>query len=219
MSFTHPLARLVQNHYGLAEKGHDFAHLLRVWVLAREIGAAENANLELLELGCLLHDAADHKFNPGTSLRQLALPWLREAAVPEEMWKDVLLLAENCSWSRPGGQAPTDWTELRCLRDADRLEAMGALGISRCFHYGGFRNRDLFVPDLLPDPENGTPASLNHFFEKLLLLRDGMYTVTGRRMAEERHRVLWEFCNTFLSEWFYPEPIPAAWQVLLDRHK
>lgn len=208
----------VKDHFAHAEKGHDFAHTMRVAHLAVAIGRTEQADEDLLFLGALLHDVADHKFDY-RSLEEIAMPW-QGGSIPADQFSRAIELAKSVSFSSQGGTAPTDWLELRCLRDADRLEAIGAMGIARCFHYGGFKNRELFNPSVpFGSANNPTAPSLNHFFEKLLGLRDGMYTQAGKEMAEPRHQLLVEFVDRFLQEWFYPQEVPLAWKDGLNPYK
>lgn len=195
----------------LAEpSGHDWHHIARVWRLARELATAEGADPEVTELGALLHDIADWKFHGGDdgagprAAAQLldglgAAPALRDAVVE---------IVATVSFKGAGVATPMRTVEGRCVQDADRLDALGAIGIARCFAYGGHVGRPLHDPDVAPVLHASADAykaaqgtSLNHFYEKLLLLQDRMTTASGRRLAAARHRTVAAFVRAFLDEW------------------
>ena len=193
-----------------AEGGHDWFHTLRVLELSRRIAAEENADQEICQLGALLHDIADPKFHSGdeeAGLR-IASGFLRENGVPEDRVTAVLHIIENISFSKSFDSPKELSAELKVVQDADRLDAMGAIGIARAFNYGGFRNRPMYDPEI--PPANFTEKSayrssnsptLNHFHEKLLLLKDRMNTRTGKEMAESRHAYMLNFLEEFHKEW------------------
>lgn len=218
IAYSH-LLHQVEVHFAQAEKGHDYAHTMRVAHLAVSIGRTEKADEDLLFLAAVLHDVADHKFG-SQPLHEVATPWLNHYKLPPSRIQEIFQLANSVSFSGNGGTNSTPWIELQCLRDADRLEAIGALGIARCFHYGGYKNRELFNPSIpFGSAEKPTTPSLNHFFEKLLGLRNGMYTAAGKALAEPRHLLLLQYVHSFLEEWFHPHPVPSNWLDALDKYQ
>lgn len=193
-----------------AEGGHDWFHIERVLKNAREIAAGEEVDLFVVELGALLHDIADYKFHDGDESLgpQVARKFLLEKEVPE----DVILHVENIiTWiSFKGGNEIQHFssTELEVVQDADRLDALGAIGIARTFNYGGFKGRKLFDPSIPPtlnmskeEYKKSTAPTVNHFYEKLFLLKDRMNTRTGKKLAEERHHFMEQFMEQFYKEW------------------
>ena len=190
--------------------GHDWWHLWRVWQNAKRIATSEPVDFFVVELGALLHDIADWKFHDGdtTAGPRAATAWLRSIGVDERVITDICEIIEHISFKGAGVRTTMATREGCVVQDADRLDAIGAIGIARCFAYGGHKNRPLYDPTMEPVAHesfaayaatNGT--SINHFYEKLLLVKDRMNTETGRRLAEERHVFLEEFLNHFLSEW------------------
>ena len=175
--------------------GHDYHHTLRVWALARTIGASEGADMALVELSALLHDVDDHKLSPDTAEnKDRAVGFLRSQGVLEEQIREIVNIIDQISFSR--NTLPPDTLEGQCVQDADRLDAIGAIGIARTFAFGGSHGRAMH------DPEGQDPgSSIAHFYEKLLLLKDRMNTDTGRRIAQHRHDYLEGFLQEFLSEW------------------
>lgn len=199
----------VENLLKDAEKGHDWFHIQRVLKNVRLIQAQEGGDLLSLELAALLHDIDDAKFNggdEGAGARQAAAI-LRRLGAPEELISKVSSLILQCSF-KGGQKADQPNLELQILRDADRLDAIGAIGIARTFHFGGFKNQALYDPDI-PVRKNmsseeyrmGKSSTINHFYEKLLLLKDGMYTATGRDIAAKRHQFMEQFLDQFFNEW------------------
>ncbi|KEZ92837.1 HD domain-containing protein [Nonlabens ulvanivorans] len=194
-----------------AEGGHDWFHIERVWKNAKLIAAQEeNVDLLIIELGALLHDIADSKFHDGddTIGPQVARKFLEEQNLSE----DIILHVENIIKyiSFKGGHQEQKFKskELDIIQDADRLDALGAIGIARTFNYGGFKNRTIYNPDIKPDLnmtveqyKKSTAPTLNHFYEKLLLLKDRMNTSTGKQLAHERHDYMEGFLNQFYAEW------------------
>ena len=190
--------------------GHDWHHIHRVWQLARQIAEQEGADREIAELGALVHDIADWKFHGGDDSvgpRQAAALLAREGAAPDVIAAVVDIVA-SISFKGAGVATPMRTLEGRCVQDADRLDAIGAIGIARCFAYGGHAGRLMHDPDEAPLLHQSAAAykaskgaSLNHFYEKLFLLKDRMNTPTGRALAEPRHRFMEEFVAQFLAEW------------------
>ena len=173
--------------------GHDYHHTLRVWALARTIGEAEGADMALVELAALLHDVDDHKLSPETAEnKDRAVTFLRSQAVPESDIRKIVRIIDQISFSR--NTLPPDSLEGMCVQDADRLDAIGAIGIARTFAYGGAHGRAIYAP-------GDDRCSIAHFYEKLLLLKDRMNTSSGRKMADHRHCFMEDFLHTFLTEW------------------
>lgn len=203
----------VQQRLKDAEGGHDWFHTERVLKNAREIAAGEQVDLFVVELGALLHDIADYKFHNGDESigPQLARNFLAEKKIPEE----IIVHVENIiNWiSFKGGNEAQKFNspELQVVQDADRLDALGAIGIARTFNYGGFKGRAIFDPEIKPnfnmtkeEYKASTAPTINHFYEKLFLLKDRMNTQTGRKLAEERHEFMEIFLREFYKEWGLP---------------
>ena len=195
----------------LAESsGHDWHHINRVWQLTRQIAAQEGANGEIAELGAVVHDIADWKFQDGDDSigPREAETLLRREGAPAEVIAAVVDIVATISYKGAGVTTAMRTLEGQCVQDADRLDAIGAIGIARCFAYGGHAGRLMHDPDEAPVLHQTAAAykaskgaSLNHFYEKLFLLKDRMNTPTGRALAEPRHRVMEGFVQQFLAEW------------------
>lgn len=193
-----------------AEGGHDWFHIERVWKNSLHIAESENCDLTVVQLGALLHDIADSKFHGGdeTVGPKTARKFLESQNADEATIVHVINIIENISFKGGNFQKTFSSKELDVVQDADRLDALGAIGIARCFNYGGFKNRPLYDPEIKPnlamskeEYKNSVSPTLNHFYEKLLLLKDKMNTETGKRMAEERHRYMEGFLSQFYAEW------------------
>jgi uncharacterized protein len=193
-----------------AEGGHDWFHIERVYKNALLIAASENCDLEIVQLGALLHDIADSKFHNGdeTIGPKTARTFLEAQNVSSETIDHVIAIIENISFK--GGRVERKFSsiELDIVQDADRLDAIGAIGIARTFNYGGFKNRALYNPEIAPnlsmtkeEYKNNEAPTINHFYEKLLLLKDKMNTDTGKQIAQERHRYMEGFLEQFYAEW------------------
>jgi uncharacterized protein len=193
-----------------AEAGHDWFHMERVYKNALLIAEGETCDLMIVKLGALLHDIADSKFNDGdeTVGPKVAREFLELQKVSEEIIEHVVNIIENISFK--GGNFEKKFTskELEIVQDADRLDAIGAIGIARTFNYGGFKNRQLYNPEIAPklnmskeEYKNSEAPTLNHFYEKLLLLKDKMNTKTGKQIAHERHKFMELFLSQFYAEW------------------
>lgn len=193
-----------------AEGGHDWFHIERVWKNAKLIAQTEEADLEIVELGALLHDIADSKFHNGDESigPKKALNFLIEQDADYRIIDHVLAIIENVSFG--GGNKPRTFNslELDIVQDADRLDAIGAIGIARTFNYGGFKNRELYNPEIKPnlnmtkeEYKASTAPTLNHFYEKMLLLKDRMNTTTGKQIAQQRHEFMEQYLNQFYNEW------------------
>lgn len=193
-----------------AEGGHDWFHIERVWKNALLIAKGEDCDLEIVQLGALLHDIADSKFHGGdeTVGPETARRFLESQNTPEETILHVIGIIENISFKGGNFEKQFSSKELDIVQDADRLDAIGAIGIARCFNYGGFKNRALYNPGIAPNlsmskeeyKKNDSPT-LNHFYEKLLLLKDKMNTETGRQIALQRHQYMEGFLAQFYAEW------------------
>ncbi len=193
-----------------AEAGHDYWHVLRVLKLSEKIAEKEGGDLFIIRLGALLHDIADAKFNNGdeTAGPQIARKFLQTQNIPDEVIEHIVKIIENISFKNSFEKQKFTSKELQIIQDADRLDAIGAIGIARAFVYGGYKNNPIYNPDLKPiqnlDKETykkGNTTTINHFYEKLLKLKDMMNTPTGRLLAVDRHRFMQEFLEQFYKEW------------------
>lgn len=193
-----------------AEGGHDWFHIERVYKNALLLAKEENCNLEIVKLGALLHDIADSKFHQGdeTIGPKIARDFLVSQNVTVDTIDEVVAIIENISFK--GGNFEKTYTskELEIVQDADRLDALGAIGIARTFNYGGFKNRALYNPEIQPnlnmskeEYKKSNAPTINHFYEKLLLLKDKMNTKTGKKIAAERHQFMEQFLAQFYAEW------------------
>ncbi|SDH47882.1 uncharacterized protein SAMN04488062_10864 [Flavobacterium omnivorum] len=193
-----------------AEGGHDWFHIERVYKNTLLIAKNEACNTAVVQLGALLHDIADSKFHNGdeTVGPRVAREFLESENVDEEIIEHVVNIIENISYKGGNFEKKFSSIELNVVQDADRLDAIGAIGIARTFNYGGFKNRTLYDPEIAPKSsmskeeykKNDSPT-LNHFYEKLLLLKDKMNTQTGKQIAQERHRYMEGFLAQFYAEW------------------
>lgn len=193
-----------------AEGGHDWFHIERVFNNAILIGRQEDANMFIVSLGALLHDIADYKFHNGDESigPQIARKFLTTQGLNEEDIGHVENIIKHVSFKGGNEESSFSSLELQIIQDADRLDALGAIGIARTFNYGGFKNRPLYDPDIKPNLnmtkeqyKASTAPTINHFYEKLLLLKDRMNTSTGKKIAEERHLYMEGFLKEFYAEW------------------
>jgi uncharacterized protein len=193
-----------------AEGGHDWFHIERVYKNAALIANGENCDILIVQLGALLHDIADSKFHNGdeTVGPKKARLFLESMTVSENTITHVVNIIENISFK--GGHETKKFSslELDIVQDADRLEAIGAIGIARTFNYGGFKNRAIYNPEIKPnlnmskeEYKNSDAPTINHFYEKLLLLKDKMNTKTGKEIANQRHDFMELFLTQFYAEW------------------
>jgi uncharacterized protein len=190
--------------------GHDWWHVHRVRRMALRLAAEEGADPYVVELAALLHDVADHKFHGGdeTAGPRAARAWLEGLGAAPAVVDHVCDIVAGLSFKGAGVATPMHTGEGRVVQDADRLDALGAVGIARAFAYGGSRGRPLHDPGAAPAAHDSFEAyrasqgpTLNHFHEKLFLLRDRMNTASARRIAGERHRFMEAFVARFLREW------------------
>lgn len=193
-----------------AEGGHDWFHMERVYKNALLIAREEDCDLTVVQLGALLHDIADSKFHNGdeTIGPKTARTFLENEKVDETLIQHVINIIENISFKGGNFEKHFHSKELGIVQDADRLDAIGAIGIARTFNYGGFKNRALYNPEIAPnlnmtkeEYKNSKAPTLNHFYEKLLLLKDKMNTETGKKIALERHKYTENFLSQFYAEW------------------
>lgn len=190
--------------------GHDWWHVYRVWKNAIHIGKQESVDLFVVELAALLHDVADWKFHDGNEEigPQVAKEWLESLGVTEEVVSHVCQIIKDISFKGAGVLTAMKTTEGMVVQDADRLDALGAIGIARTFAYGGSKNREMYNPDRKPEMhasfeqyKNSQGTSINHFYEKLLLLKELMNTATAKQIAEKRHAVMEDYLQQFFHEW------------------
>ncbi|MDP5158516.1 MAG: HD domain-containing protein [Flaviramulus sp.] len=194
-----------------AEGGHDWFHIERVYRNTLLIAKTEPVDKFIVSLGALLHDIADSKFYNGdeTIGPKIAREFLFELNLDSKVIEHVINIIKHISFKN-SLEKNSNFTskELEVVQDADRLDAIGAIGIARCFNYGGFKNRTLYNPDIKPnlnmsktEYKNSTAPTINHFYEKLLLLKDKMNTKTGKQIAFERHTFMEKYLVQFYKEW------------------
>lgn len=211
------------NRYGLIENaikyakeifandysGHDYFHTIRVYRLAMKIAEAEKADMQIVQLAALLHDVDDRKLSPEThEKKENAVKFLKSNGLDETIIAQICKIIDDVSFTGTDSVVP-DTIEGKCVQDADRLDAMGAIGIARTFAYGGSKGRNIYDPDVKPliaiskeeYHQNRCQTSINHFYEKLLLLKDMMNTETAREIAEHRQIVMEEYLAEFAAEW------------------
>lgn len=190
--------------------GHDWWHVYRVWKNAIQISKGEKADVFVVELAALLHDIADWKFQGGNDDvgPQLAKEWLKKLSVDENTISHVCRIIKDASFKGSGAIVKMKTTEGMIVHDADRLDAIGAIGISRAFAYGGSKGREMYSPDIKPEKhesfeqyKNSQSSTINHFYEKLLLLNGLMNTAAAKIIAEKRHKFMEEFLEEFFQEW------------------
>jgi uncharacterized protein len=190
--------------------GHDWWHIERVWRMAKRIGQVEGADLLVVELAALLHDIADWKAHGGDSSigPQTAMTWLASLDVDSNIIQHIGQIIAGISFKGASVEQPTLSLEGKVVQDADRLDAIGAIGIARTFAYGGSKGRLIYDPTCKPTDHqtadsylNNNGTTVNHFYEKLLLLKDRMNTQTGKTIAEQRHRFMEDFLKQFYEEW------------------
>ena len=202
--------RFVEEKLAGEGSGHDWWHIYRVWNLAKNIAGQEGANLIIVELSALLHDIADWKFHNGDDSigPKLAEQFLVENQVERRVIDPVIEIITSISYKGAGVPTPMNTLEGKVVQDADRLDAIGALGIARTFAYGGHKNRLIYHPEEKPvlhqsfeDYKKNQGHTINHFYEKLLLLKDRMNTASGKRLAEARHQFMEAYLDQFYKEW------------------
>ena len=213
MNQAHILSRTADHVRSLLEgdsAGHDWWHIERVRRVAMTIAREEQADLFLVELAALLHDVADWKFAGGDEAAgpAAARKWLASLEADEPTTDHVCRIIGQLSFKGAGVATPMDSLEGACVQDADRLEALGAIGIARTFAYGGWKGQPMHEPDLPPqlhgsftEYKQNQGTTINHFYEKLLLLKDRMNTAAGKRLAQARHEFMEQYLEQFFAEW------------------
>ena len=188
--------------------GHDFFHTMRVYKMATTIAMKENANLQIVQLAALLHDVDDRKLSPETcENKDRAVAFMRSQNLAEEMIEKIKQIIGEVSFMGTDSVVPKT-LEGKCVQDADRLDALGAMGIARAFAYGGNHNRVMYDPEIKPalnmskeEYQNHVSTTVNHFYEKLFLLKDMMNTDSAKAIAEHRERYMKEYIDEFMDEW------------------
>jgi uncharacterized protein len=188
--------------------GHDWWHIVRVHKMAILLAEQENADIFIVEMAALLHDIADEKLNETEEIGLIKVEnWLISCEVKDEYREQILFIIENMSF-KGGGRPPLDSLEGKIVQDADRLDAIGAVGIARTFAYAGAKGDIIFDPNLLvrdsmtkDEYRNGKSTPINHFYEKLLKLKDLMNTDAAKQLAEQRHQYMMDFLKQFMKEW------------------
>lgn len=188
--------------------GHDFFHTMRVYKMATTIAMKENANLQIVQLAALLHDVDDRKLSPETcENKDRAVAFMRSQNLAEEMIEKIKQIIGEVSFMGTDSVVPKT-LEGKCVQDADRLDALGAMGIARTFAYGGNHNRVMYDPEIKPalnmskeEYQNHVSTTVNHFYEKLFLLKDMMNTDSAKAIAEHRERYMKEYIDEFMDEW------------------
>ena len=202
--------QLVKQKLEGTESGHDWFHIERVWKLSSYIQEREGGDQQVIELAALLHDIADPKFHNGdeTLAAKIVNEFLTKQKLDNETIEKVIFIIENMSFKNRNDAPQNLPLELKIVQDADRLDAIGAIGIARTFNFGGYKNNLIYHPDIPPKinqtkeeykKSNGT--TINHFYEKLLLLKDLMNTNTAKDLATERHQLMLNFLDEFYKEW------------------
>ncbi|MEN8137138.1 MAG: HD domain-containing protein [Bacteroidota bacterium] len=190
--------------------GHDWWHIHRVTKVAMQIGCKEGADLFIVELGAMLHDLGDFKFHNGdTSVGpKMVSDWLHNIGADEETIDKVVQIVHEISYKGANVETPMSTLEGKIVQDADRLDAIGAIGIARTFAYGGSKGREIHNPEVKPeahdsfeDYKNSLAPTINHFYEKLLLLKKRMNTKSAKKMAQKRHDFMKVYLDQFFAEW------------------
>ena len=189
--------------------GHDYFHTMRVYRLAMQLAEQENADKQIVQLAALLHDVDDVKLSPETHEQKTnAIEFMKNNGLADNVIHFVCKIIGEVSYTGTDSATP-DTIEGKCVQDADRLDALGAIGIARTFAYGGSKGRKIYDPDIKPKNdmtekeyrENKNSTGINHFYEKLLLLKDMMHTKTAKKIAEHRQTVMENFLKEFMAEW------------------
>ena len=210
MNFVDQTEEFVKESLKGAEGGHDWWHIQRMRQTAKSIAIEEKADQLVVELAALLHDIADSKFHKGDENigPARAGDFLTSIGVAQQTVTHVQDIIRNMSFKASLGEVKFSSKELQVVQDADRLDAIGAIGIARAFSFGGFKNREFYDPAIPPnlnmskeEYKQSTAPTINHFYEKLLLLKDRMNTAAGKNLAEQRHQFMLQYLEQFFGEW------------------
>lgn len=202
--------KFVKNKLAKESSGHDWWHVYRVWKMAQNIGKKEKADMFIVELAALLHDIADYKMHGGDDLigPKMAGEWLEKQGVNEKITAHVCEIIKESSFKGAKVKSKIKTIEGKIVQDADRLDALGAIGIGRTFAFGGAKGREMYNPEIKPKMhksfkqyKNSNSSTINHFYEKLLLLKDLMNTKSGKKIAQRRHMIMQKFLKDFFNEW------------------
>ncbi|WP_107822143.1 HD domain-containing protein [Mangrovibacterium marinum] len=206
--YIHETAMYVRLQFEQEASGHDWWHIHRVWQLALKITKHEKADLFLVEMAALLHDLDDWKLKPDNEQARRSECWMRKLGVPEEKIRKIERIIGEVSFKGAGVDTTPTSIEAQIVQDADRLDAMGAIGIARTFAYGGNKQRLIYDPNVKPEMhidfetyKKTSAPTINHFYEKLLLLKDRMNTDYGKKVAQERHKFMKLYLDQFFKEW------------------
>jgi len=202
-------AEYIREEFANEATGHDWWHIYRVWKDSVELAKSENCDLFIVEMAALLHDLSDFKFNEEVEGKTKILNWLSSQKINESDIQKILETVEDISYKGAGDKSLTRSIEAAVVQDADRLDAIGAVGIARVFAYGGKVGRPLHNPDIKPIKhkdfedykKHGNNSSINHFYEKLLLVKDRMNTESAMKIAIKRHEFMEQFLEEFYKEW------------------
>lgn len=209
-SIVETIKEIVKKQFEDEGTGHDWFHIERVYKVSKHIQSFEGGDLELIELAALLHDISDHKFNGGSATKggDIAFELLITHGFSNERALLVKNIINQVSFKGAKVQDETNSIEAQIVQDADRLDAIGAIGIARAFAYGGSKNRLMYHPDINPvlhdsfeSYKNSKSHTINHFYEKLLLLHDKLHTNTARKIGKKRHQIMIDYLDNFYAEW------------------
>ncbi len=212
MSIVTNVIQEIKQQFEADATGHDWYHIERVYQLSIYLQSKEGGDLEIIQLAALLHDISDHKFNGGKLDEggKVAAEILAKLNYPAEKIADVTYIIDHLSYKGANTATEMHSLEGQIVQDADRLDAIGAIGIGRTFAYGGFKGQPMHDPELTPklhdsfeEYATSKGTTINHFYEKLLLLKDRLNTKTAKEIGEQRHQIMQDFLNTFLQEWHF----------------
>lgn len=194
--------------------GHDWWHIFRVWQFSKQLAQAEGGDLFIIEMAALLHDLDDWKLSPKKHSGSRTKEWMEKIELPHIKKKEILRIIEEVSFKGAGVETHPSTIEAEVVQDADRLDAIGAIGIARTFAYGGHKSRLIYDPAVKPqlhesfsEYQKSTAPTINHFYEKLLLLKNRMNTATAKQLAEKRHQFMELFLDQFFQEWNVSENV------------